>query len=53
MASSITGTRGAAYGELFLLRYGAAQPDISIVNIYIYIIYQAEPYHLATRIDSH
>ena len=27
-----TGTRSAAYGKLFLLRYGAAQPDISIVN---------------------
>ena len=23
-----TGTRSAAYGKLFLLRYGAAQPDI-------------------------
>ena len=28
----VTGTRSAAYGKLFLLRYGAAQPDISIVN---------------------
>ena len=27
-----TGTRSAANGKLFLLRYGAAQPDISIVN---------------------
>ena len=27
-----TGTRCAAYGKLFFLRYGAAQPDISIVN---------------------
>ena len=28
----MTGTRSAAYGKLYLLRYGAAQPDISIVN---------------------
>ena len=27
-----TGTRSAAYEKLFLLRYGAAQPDIRIVN---------------------
>ena len=27
-----TGTRSAASGKLFLLRYGAAQPDDTIVN---------------------
>ena len=36
--AEITGTRSAVYGKLFSLRYGAAQPDISIVNIYLYYI---------------
>ena len=30
----VTGTRSAACVKLFLLRYGAAKPDISIVNMY-------------------
>ena len=49
LTSVDTGTRSAAYGKLFLLRYGAVQPDI--VYIFIYILIFTIFIYLHTIID--